>query len=61
MNQEPITIFGLQPVDVATLLAAFAAMAMMLAVWAATTVRDPMRARVKALTDEFALYPGLQQ
>jgi tight adherence protein C len=51
MDQQPMTIFGLQPIDVATLLAALAAMAMMMAVWAATTVRDPMRARVKALQE----------
>ncbi len=51
MDQEPLLILGFRPVDVATLLAAFAAMAMMVAVWAATTVRDPMRARVKALQE----------
>jgi tight adherence protein C len=43
--------FGLAPRDVATLMAAFAAMAMFVAVWAALTVRDPMRARVKLLQD----------
>ena len=48
---EPMTIFGLSPVDIATLLAALATMAVMLAVWAATTVRDPMRGRVKALQE----------
>ena len=51
MDQEPLLILGFRPVDVATMLAAFAAMAMMVAVWAATTVRDPMRARVKALQE----------
>ncbi len=40
---------GLTPVDAATLLAAVATVAAMLAVWAATTVRDPMRGRIKAL------------
>jgi tight adherence protein C len=40
---------GLTPVDAATLLAAIATVAAMLAVWAATTVRDPMRGRIKAL------------
>jgi tight adherence protein C len=51
MAQEPMTIFGLAPTDVATMLAAFATLAMMVAVWAATTVRDPMRGRVKALQE----------
>jgi len=51
VEQEPILIFGLRPVDVATMLAALAAMAVMVAVWAATTVRDPMRGRVKALQE----------
>jgi tight adherence protein C len=41
--------FGLTPADAATLLAAVATVAAMLAVWAATTVRDPMRGRIKAL------------
>jgi tight adherence protein C len=40
---------GLSPVDAATLLAAIATVAAMVAVWAATTVRDPMRGRIKAL------------
>jgi tight adherence protein C len=40
---------GLTPVDAATLLAAIATVAAMLAIWAATTVRDPMRGRIKAL------------
>lgn len=51
MSQEPVTIFGLAPTDLATMLAAFATLAMMVAVWAATTVRDPMRGRVKALQE----------
>jgi tight adherence protein C len=51
MNQEPMTIFGFAPIDVATMLAALATFAMMVAVWAATTVRDPMRSRVKALQE----------
>lgn len=46
-----MTIFGLAPTDVATMLAGFATLAMMVAVWAATTVRDPMRGRVKALQE----------
>ncbi len=41
--------FGLAAADAATLLAAVATVAAMLAVWAATTVRDPMRGRIRAL------------
>jgi tight adherence protein C len=41
--------FGMQPADLATLLAGLAALAVFVAIWAGTTVRDPMRARVKAL------------
>ncbi len=51
MDPQSFSLFGLQPVDIATLLAGFASLAMMAAVWAATTVRDPMRGRVKALQD----------
>lgn len=51
MDAEPMTILGFAPVDIATMLAAFATMAVMVAVWAATTVRDPMRGRVKALQE----------
>jgi len=51
MQQEPLLIFGLKPIDIATMLAALATFAMMVAVWAATTVRDPMRGRVKALQE----------
>ncbi len=51
MGEEPITLLGLSPTDIATMLAAFATLAMMVAVWAATTVRDPMRGRVKALQE----------
>jgi tight adherence protein C len=46
-----MTIFGLTPTDIATMLAGFATLSMMVAVWAATTVRDPMRGRVKALQE----------
>lgn len=45
------TLFGLTLVDVATLLAALAALAMMVAIYAAATVRDPMAKRVKALNE----------
>jgi tight adherence protein C len=41
--------FGLTPVDAATLLVGLATIAAFVAVWAATTVRDPMKARIKAL------------
>jgi tight adherence protein C len=51
MTEEPMTIFGLTPTDIATMLAGFATLSMMVAVWAATTVRDPMRGRVKALQE----------
>lgn len=43
--------FGLEPIDLATLLAGMAAMAVCVAIWGATTVRDPMRGRVKALQE----------
>ena len=45
------TILGVDVLMVATILAAIAAFAVMLAVYAATTVRDPMAKRVKALND----------
>ncbi|MCW3836067.1 type II secretion system F family protein [Sphingomonas canadensis] len=45
------TILGVDVLWVATLLAGVAAMSMMLAIYAATTVRDPMAKRVKALND----------
>ncbi len=41
--------FGLTPIDGITLVAAIGVIAIMVAIWAATTVRDPMRGRVKAL------------
>jgi tight adherence protein C len=44
-------IMGVDVLWVATLLAAVAAFAVMLAVYAATTVRDPMAKRVKALNE----------
>lgn len=43
--------FGLSPVDLATILAALASLALCAAIWAATTVRDPMRGRIKALQE----------
>ncbi|MBA3896853.1 MAG: type II secretion system F family protein [Sphingomonadaceae bacterium] len=45
------TLLGVDVLWVATVLSAVAAFAMMLAVYAATTVRDPMAKRVKALND----------
>lgn len=45
------TILGVDVLFVATLLAGVAALAVMIAVYAATTVRDPMVKRVKALND----------
>jgi tight adherence protein C len=45
------TILGVDVFMVATMLSAVAAMAVMLAVYAATTVRDPMAKRVKSLNE----------
>ncbi|HEV2866677.1 MAG TPA: type II secretion system F family protein, partial [Allosphingosinicella sp.] len=45
------TIMGIDVVMVATALSAVAAFAVMLAIYAATTVRDPMTKRVKALNE----------
>ncbi|MCW3848954.1 type II secretion system F family protein [Sphingomonas sp. LB-2] len=45
------TILGVDVLMVATFLAAIAAFSVLLAVYAATTVRDPMAKRVKALND----------
>jgi tight adherence protein C len=45
------TLLGVDVLWVATILAAVAAMSIMVAVYAATTVRDPMAKRVKALND----------
>ncbi|MDF0488485.1 type II secretion system F family protein [Sphingomonas sp. H39-1-10] len=45
------TILGIDVFAVATLLAAVAACSVLLAIYAATTVRDPMTKRVKALND----------
>ena len=48
--QNP-TLLGIDVYWVATLLSGVAALAVMLAIYAATTVRDPMAKRVKALND----------
>ncbi len=45
------TLLGVDVLWVATILAAVAAFAVMLAIYAATTVRDPMAKRVKALNE----------
>jgi tight adherence protein C len=45
------TLLGVDVIWVATILSAVATLAMMLAVYAATTVRDPMAKRVKALNE----------
>ncbi|MBC2777465.1 type II secretion system F family protein [Parasphingopyxis marina] len=54
MTQAPPTgptILGVDVILVATLLAAVAAFAVLVALYAATTVRDPMAKRVKALNE----------
>src|SRR4028119_1265682 len=45
------TVLGIDVVMVATFLAAIATFAVLLAIYAATTVRDPMAKRVKALNE----------
>ncbi|MDQ2893735.1 MAG: type II secretion system F family protein [Pseudomonadota bacterium] len=45
------TLLGIDVMWVATMLSGVAAFAMMVAIYAVTTVRDPMAKRVKALTD----------
>ncbi|MBC7986444.1 MAG: type II secretion system F family protein [Sphingomonadaceae bacterium] len=51
MTEAGPTILGVDVYWVATLLVAVATMAVLLAVYAATTVRDPMARRVRALND----------
>jgi len=54
MNPPPSggpSILGIDFVTIATVLAAVAAFAVLLAIYAATTVRDPMARRVKALNE----------
>jgi tight adherence protein C len=48
---ESPTIMGIDVIWVATLLSGMAAFAMLVAIYAATSVRDPMQKRVKALND----------
>ena len=45
------TILGVDVIMVATVLAAVATFAVLVAIYAATTVRDPMAKRVKALNE----------
>ena len=49
MQASGPTILGVDVIWVATMLSAVATMAVMLAIYAATTVKDPMARRVKAL------------
>jgi tight adherence protein C len=44
-------LLGFDVIWIATMLSAVAAMAVMLAIYAATTVKDPMARRVKALNE----------
>ncbi len=48
---SPTLPFGLEPLDLATLLAGVAVFMVIIAIWAATTIRDPMRERIKALQE----------
>jgi tight adherence protein C len=50
MTPSGPTLLGFDVILVGTLLAAVAALAMMMAIYAAVTVKDPMAKRVKALT-----------
>ena len=50
MEKDAI-LLGMTATDIATLLAALAAFAVLVAIWSAATARDPMRGRVKALQD----------
>jgi tight adherence protein C len=45
------TFFGIDVINAATMLAAFAVFALLVALYTATTVRDPMAKRVKALNE----------
>ncbi len=51
MQQSGPTLMGVDVLWVATLMSAVATLAVMVAIYAATTVRDPMAKRVKALND----------
>ena len=45
------TLLGFDVIMIATLLSAVATMAVLVAIYAATTVKDPMSRRVKALNE----------
>lgn len=51
MEPTSSTLFGMTGTDLATLLAALATLAILVAIYAAATVRDPMAKRVKALNE----------
>jgi len=51
MTSTGATLFGLTAADIGTLLAAMATFAVLVAVYAATTVRNPMSRRIKALNE----------
>ncbi len=51
MQASGPTILGVDVIWVATMLSAVASMAVMLAIYAATTVKDPMARRIKALNE----------
>jgi tight adherence protein C len=50
-SSAPPTMFGIDVITIATLLAAVATMAVLFAIYTATTVRNPMAKRVKALNE----------
>ena len=52
------TLLGFDVIWVATILSAVATFAVLLAIYAATTVRDPMARRVKALNERREQLPG---
>jgi tight adherence protein C len=51
MSETGPTLLGIDVLNVATMLAALAVFALLFALYTATTVRDPMAKRVKALTE----------
>jgi tight adherence protein C len=51
MNPMGATLFGLTGADIGTLLAALATLAVLVAIYSAATVRDPMAGRLKALNE----------
>jgi tight adherence protein C len=51
MAPPPATLLGVPVASIATMMAGMAMIAVMIAIYAATTVRDPMTKRVKALNE----------